>query len=79
MVIVPLAKVPEALLPGAVKVTVVLAINTGFPLASSTVALKGLVKAVPTVADWPVPPVATTWVAAPAMLVATKLPVVRPS
>ena len=40
---VPLAKVPVAPVAGAVNVTAVPATNTGLPLASSTVALKGLV------------------------------------
>ena len=53
VVAVELAKVPEAPVPGAVKVTV--APGTGLPKPSLTKATSGLVKAVPTVADWPEP------------------------
>jgi hypothetical protein len=46
--IVPPVKVPLAPLAGAVNVTEVLAMRTGFPWESSIVAARGLVNAVPT-------------------------------
>ena len=52
-VFTPPAKLPEAPLLGAVKVTV--APLTGFPLLFSTSATNGLAKAVPTIALWGVP------------------------
>jgi hypothetical protein len=48
VVTVPLRNVPLAPLLGAVNVTVVPETSTGLPLASSIVAVKGFVKAVPT-------------------------------
>ena len=64
-----LANVPLAPLAWAVKVTVLLATNTGLPNVSSTVALKGLTKSEPRAAFCPPPPVATTWEAAAATIV----------
>ena len=60
-------KLPEAPEPGGVKVTVTP--ETALPYWSVTVAPRGLVKAVPTVALWLVPEVAVTVWAAPARLV----------
>jgi hypothetical protein len=48
VVSVPFRKVPLAPLPGAVNVTVVPGVSTGFPCESSTVALKVVANAVPT-------------------------------
>jgi hypothetical protein len=72
-----LANVPEVPLAGAVKTTEVPEVSTGLPFASSTVALSGVAKAVPTVAFWPLPAVTTTLVAVPAVLVSVKLAEVR--
>jgi hypothetical protein len=66
---VPLENVPLGPLPGAVKVTLVPAIRTGFPCESSTVALSGFVKSAPTIAVCPAPAVARSWVAVLALIV----------
>jgi hypothetical protein len=66
---VPLRKVPLAPLAGAVNVTVVPPTSTGFPCESSIVALRGFVKAVPTVVNWLPPPVTTSCDGAPATIV----------
>jgi hypothetical protein len=62
-----LANVPEAPVPGAVKVTGVATV-TGLPKVSSTVAVS-VVKAPPTVTLWPAPVVVTTLLAVPARIV----------
>jgi len=72
VVLVPLANEPLAPVEGAVKVTEVAAL-TGLPDASSTMALRGVVNVVPTVALW-LPPAATmSLVAVPARLASLKL------
>jgi hypothetical protein len=70
-VFTPAANVPEALLAGAVNVTVTPL--TGFPAESFTVATRGLVNEVVTVALCGVPPVAAIEAALPAVLVNVKL------
>ena len=70
-VFTPPAKVPDAPLVGAVKVTVTPL--TAFPSESFTVALSRLAKAVPTLALCGVPPVAVIEAGLPAWLVSAKL------
>jgi hypothetical protein len=71
-----LAKVPEAPLAGAVKVTV--APLTGLLNWSVTVATSGLAKAEATVALWGLPDVTVIVFAAPEVFVSTKLTVPEP-
>jgi hypothetical protein len=68
--LVPPANVPLAPLEGEVNVTV--ALLTRFPLASFTVAVIAVVKAVPIVALCGVPDVAVMLAGAPALLVSEK-------
>ena len=69
-------KVPEAPLAGGVKVTVTP--ETGLPYWSVTVATSLLVKAVATVALWPLPEVAVTVCAAPTTLVSEEFTELAP-
>ena len=70
-VFAPPAKLPDAALLGAVKVTVTPL--TAFPPKSFTAAISALAKAVLTVALCGVPPVAVIEAALPALLVSAKL------
>jgi hypothetical protein len=63
-------RVAVAPVVGALKVTV--APEIGLPSASVTVTASGLPKAIPTVALWPPPPVATMFAGAPTVLVRLK-------
>jgi hypothetical protein len=66
----PPANVPLAPLAGALNVT--FTPETGFPLASFTVAAKGLLKALLTRALWPPPEAAVTLLGAPGVFVKEK-------
>ena len=66
-----LAKLPDAPVVGAVKVTVVP--GTGLPYWSVTLAVRAVVKAVFIAAAWPEPDTAATLAGAPAVFVAEKL------
>jgi hypothetical protein len=68
-VIVVLANVLLAPLAGAVNVIRVPPTSTGFPKASSTVALKGVMKTAPSVALWFAPPVCASCVGVLATIV----------
>jgi hypothetical protein len=76
VVAVPLTNVPEAPLPGALKVT--LTPGTGLPAESVTCATNAPANALPTVADCPDPDTTATEDGAPAVLLRPKLAVLAP-